>query len=149
MGITWIIGVVVIDSKIDALLPLAYIFTIFVAFQGLFIFVIFVLLSKQVRENYIKWWKAKVAESDFLSRHFGDKSLTTTKATVKIAANLFLSVPKLTIQFSISFRLSKTVRLVIGMAKHLEMWHHHLSKIQARATVLKMHTWTINLRQRH
>ena len=76
MGITWIVGVVVIDSKIDALLPLAYIFTIFVAFQGLFIFVIFVLLSKQVRENYTKWWKTKVAESEFLSRHFGEKSLT-------------------------------------------------------------------------
>ena len=74
MGITWIIGVLVIE--VEALFPLAYIFTIFVAFQGLFIFVIFVLLSKQVRENYAKWWKAKVAESDFLSRHFGDKSLT-------------------------------------------------------------------------
>lgn len=53
-----------------------YIFTIFVAFQGLFIFVVFVLFSKQVRENYGKWWKAKVAESDFLSKHFGDKSFT-------------------------------------------------------------------------
>ena len=74
MGITWIIGVLVIE--VEALFPLAYIFTICVAFQGLFIFVIFVLLSKQVRENYTKWWKAKVAGSDFLSRHFGEKSLT-------------------------------------------------------------------------
>ena len=74
MGITWIIGVLALE--VDALFPLAYIFTIFVAFQGLFIFVVFVLLSKQVRENYGKWWKAKVAESDFLSKHFGDKSLT-------------------------------------------------------------------------
>ena len=76
MGITWIIGVLVIE--VEELFPLAYIFTIFVAFQGLFIFVIFVLLSKQVKESYAKWWKAKVAESDFLSKHFGDKSITAS-----------------------------------------------------------------------
>ena len=79
MGITWIIGVLVIE--VDALFPLAYIFTIFVAFQGLFIFVIFVLLSKQVRENYAKWWKAKVAESEFLSKYFGE-SLSFSTALV-------------------------------------------------------------------
>ena len=76
MGFTWIIGVLVIE--VEELCPLAYIFTIFVAFQGLFIFVIFVLLSKQVRENYAKWWKAKVAESDFLSKHFGEKSISSS-----------------------------------------------------------------------
>ena len=74
MGITWIIGILVIE--VNGLFPLAFIFTIFVAFQGLFIFVIFVIFSKQVRENYAKWWKAKVSESDFLSKHFGEKSLT-------------------------------------------------------------------------
>ena len=75
MGITWIIGFLVIE--VEELFALAYIFTIFVAFQGVFIFVIFVLLSKQVKENYAKWWKAKVAESDFLSKHFGSKILTS------------------------------------------------------------------------
>ena len=75
MGFTWIIGVLIIE--VEELFALAYIFTIFVAFQGLFIFVIFVLLSKQVRESYAKWWKAKVAESDILSKHFGDKSLSS------------------------------------------------------------------------
>ena len=81
MGITWIIGVLVI--QVEALFALAYIFTIFVAFQGLFIFVIFVLLSKQVKENYLKWWKAKVAESDILSSYFGEKRLTLgTSASV-------------------------------------------------------------------
>ena len=74
MGITWIIGVLVIE--VEELFALAYIFTIFVAFQGLFIFVIFVPLSKQVRENYLKWWKTKVAESDILSSYFGDKRQT-------------------------------------------------------------------------
>ena len=63
--------------EVEELFALAYIFTIFVAFQGVFIFVIFVLFSKQVRENYAKWWKAKIAESDFLSKHFGDKTLGT------------------------------------------------------------------------
>ena len=76
MGLTWIIGILVIE--VEELFVLAFIFTIFVAFQGLFIFVIFVLLSKQVRENYAKWWKAKVSESDFLSKHFGEKSFTTS-----------------------------------------------------------------------
>ena len=53
MGITWIIGVLVIE--IEELFALAFVFTIFVAFQGLFIFIIFVLLSKQVREKYQSW----------------------------------------------------------------------------------------------
>ena len=86
MGITWIIGVLVIE--VEGLFALAYIFTIFVAFQGLFIFVIFVLLSKQVRENYAKWWKAKVAESDFLSKHFGEKSLTTALVSTNLHCSL-------------------------------------------------------------
>ena len=74
MGLTWIIGILVFE--VHALLPLAYIFTIFVAFQGVAIFVIFVLLSKQVREAYWKWWKVKVAESDILSKCFGGWSST-------------------------------------------------------------------------
>ena len=64
--------------EVEELFALAFIFTIFVAFQGLFIFVIFVLLSKQVKENYATWWKAKVAESDFLSKHFGEKTLSSS-----------------------------------------------------------------------
>ena len=80
MGITWIIGVLVIE--VEELFALAFIFTIFVAFQGLFIFVIFVLLSKQVKENYAKWWKAKVAESDFLSSYFGEKHLALGRSVL-------------------------------------------------------------------
>ena len=74
MGLTWIIGFLVIE--VEELFALAYIFTLFVAFQGLFIFVIFVLLSKQVKKNYVKWWKAKVAESDLLSKYFGNQGAT-------------------------------------------------------------------------
>ena len=76
MGITWIIGVLVIE--VEELFPLAYIFTIFVAFQGLFIFIFFVLLQKPVRESYAKWWKATVSESNYLSKYFGQTNLTST-----------------------------------------------------------------------
>ena len=69
MGLTWILGVLVVDTP--ALLPLAYIYTIMVAFQGVFIFIIFVLLSKSVREAYSKWWRGKVNESEVLSKYFG------------------------------------------------------------------------------
>ena len=62
--------------EIPALLPLAYIFTIFVAFQGVAIFVLFVLLDKPVKEAYSKWWKVEVKRSEVLSRIFGDLSLT-------------------------------------------------------------------------
>ena len=71
MGLTWIFGVVVVE--VEALIPLAYIYTILVAFQGVFIFVIFVVFSKQAREAYGKWWRVKVNESDILSRLFGEK----------------------------------------------------------------------------
>ena len=91
MGVTWIIGVLVIE--VEGLFALAYIFTIFVAFQGLFIFVIFVLLSKQVKENYAKWWRAKVAESDFLSKHFGEKSLTTALVSILIKHCSLIPMP--------------------------------------------------------
>ena len=65
--------------KAEELLPLAYIYTILVAFQGLFIFVIFVCMSKSVREAYSKWWRVKVNESDLLSKYLGEKILQSTK----------------------------------------------------------------------
>ena len=77
MGLTWIIGVLIV--KVEALLPLAYIYTILVAFQGLWIFLIFVLFSPQVRDAYKKWWRVKVNESDFLSKHFGEATNTLTR----------------------------------------------------------------------
>ena len=74
MGLTWIMGVLILE--VDALLPLAYIYTIMVALQGLFIFIILVIYSKQVRDAYRKWWKARVIDSAILSRYFGDDALT-------------------------------------------------------------------------
>ena len=82
MGLTWILGVLIVE--VNALLPLAYIYTIMVAFQGLWIFIIFVLLSKQVRDTYKKWWRGKVNESDILSKYFGSKYTLSTK-TVSLA----------------------------------------------------------------
>ena len=81
MGLTWIFGVLVLE--VEALLPLAYIYTILVAFQGLWIFLIFVVFSQQVRDALNKWWRAKVNESDFLSKHFGD--------TLKTSANVIIT----------------------------------------------------------
>ena len=53
MGITWIIGLAVVER--EELLPLAYIFTTVAAFQGVSIYVVLVLLTKNVREELIKW----------------------------------------------------------------------------------------------
>ena len=83
MGLTWIVGVLVIE--VDELFALAFVFTIFVAFQGLFIFVIFVLFTKQVRESYAKWWKTKVTKSEFLSKHFGENSKIDTLRTTMVS----------------------------------------------------------------
>ena len=81
MGITWIFGVLIVE--VEALLPLAYIYTILVAFQGLWIFLIFVLFSPQVRDAYTKWWRAKVNDSDFLSKYLGDTMRTLPQSVSK------------------------------------------------------------------
>ena len=55
MGLTWIVGVLIVE--VDELVPLAYIYTIMVAFQGLIIFLIFVAYPKEVRDAYRQLWK--------------------------------------------------------------------------------------------
>ena len=74
MGLTWVVGVLVFE--VPALLPLAYIFTIFVAFQGVAIFIFFVLLDKPVRDACLKMWKLKVKRSEIFVRCFGNLSFT-------------------------------------------------------------------------
>ena len=61
MGVTWIVGVLIVD--VEELLPLAYIYTIMVAFQGVWIFLIFVVFENKVREGYAKIWKGKFKAS--------------------------------------------------------------------------------------
>ena len=51
MGITWIIGLAVVE--IEELLPLAYIFTTVAAFQGFLIFLVLVIFTKSVRDEII------------------------------------------------------------------------------------------------
>ena len=58
MGLTWIFGVLIVE--VEKLVPLAYIYTIMVAFQGLFIFLLFVAFPKEVRDAYVKVWREKV-----------------------------------------------------------------------------------------
>ena len=99
MGVTWFVGVLVVE--VEALLPLAYIFTIMVAFQGLFIFLIFAVFTKQVREAYAKWWRAKVNKSDIFSKLLGEKSTVSYQTRESIIINsckkqemkLILSLP--------------------------------------------------------
>ena len=81
MGITWIIGIILVVS--EGLLFLVYIYTIMVAFQGVFIFFLYVILSKSVRDAVIKWWKVRVNESDTLNKYFGEK-LSSSPRTVSI-----------------------------------------------------------------
>ena len=51
LGLTWITGVVVVE--VGALYSLAYIYTAMVAFQGLFIFLVLVVIPKNMREKYL------------------------------------------------------------------------------------------------
>ena len=80
MGLTWIVGLLILE--VDALLPLAYIYTIMVAFQGLFIFLSVVVFQESVRSEYIKWWKknfkrpAKI--SKFITKSSGVITLSST-----------------------------------------------------------------------
>ena len=71
MSLTWILGVLIVE--VEEFVPQAYIYTIAVAFQGLFIFLVFIVFSKAVRDAYWKWWKDKVSESELLSRYFQER----------------------------------------------------------------------------
>ena len=72
MGVTWIIGVLIVE--VEELLPLAYIYTIMVAFQGVWIFLLFVVFETKVREGYAKIWKSKIKASSL----FSNKSTLST-----------------------------------------------------------------------
>ena len=65
MGLTWIFGVLIVE--VEELVPLAYIYTIMVAFQGLFIFLIFVVFPKEVREVYVKLCKNNIKTFDIFT----------------------------------------------------------------------------------
>ena len=70
MGVTWLLGLLVVQVK--ELLPIAYIYTIMVAFQGFFIFLTFIVFSKPVRDVYLKWYKKKDRKHDTLKVGIGN-----------------------------------------------------------------------------
>lgn len=82
MGITWILGLLVVN--LDVLLPLAYIYTIMVAFQGLAIFLAVVGFQKSVQNDCIKWWKGKVKRSLSEVSFHNKYSSTPSNVTVSI-----------------------------------------------------------------
>ena len=57
MGFTWIIGLLIV--RIEELAPLAYIYTIAVAFQGFFMFLVLVVFTKKVRDDIKNWFLVK------------------------------------------------------------------------------------------
>ncbi|XP_070273100.1 adhesion G protein-coupled receptor E2-like [Myotis yumanensis] len=54
LGCTWCLGILQVGPAAHAM---AYLFTIINSLQGVFIFLVYCLLSQQVREQYRKWWK--------------------------------------------------------------------------------------------
>lgn len=54
MGCTWCLGILQVGSAAHAM---AYLFTIINSLQGVFIFLVYCLLSQQVQEQYRKWLK--------------------------------------------------------------------------------------------
>ena len=87
MGLTWLLGLLIVEEKIivgsKVVVPLAYIFTLMMALQGIFIFLIFILFSRVVQEAYIKCWRTKVNESEVLSKIFGDKTIGISESSSK------------------------------------------------------------------
>ena len=88
MGLTWIFGLLVLDYPGAEVL--AFIYVILVGFQGTFIFLLFVVFSKAVREAYVKFWDDKVRESDILSKYFGDTTLTMMVRIYILSCNIFI-----------------------------------------------------------
>ena len=74
MGLTWVSGV---PMAFDQWLPLAYIFTIMVAFQGMWIFFFFVLFQEQVRDTYIKSLRSTMGTLTKRKDNHRDKSKQT------------------------------------------------------------------------
>ncbi|XP_036158730.1 adhesion G protein-coupled receptor E2-like [Myotis myotis] len=54
LGCTWCLGILQVGPAAHTM---AYLFTIINSLQGVFIFLVYCLLSQQVRKQYRKWWK--------------------------------------------------------------------------------------------
>ncbi|CAN0134551.1 unnamed protein product [Lampetra fluviatilis] len=74
LGLTWVFGLLFIDK---ATLVMAYLFTIFNSFQGMFIFIFHCILQKKVRKEYSKCLR----HSDCCGGWGGDSSYNSSKNT--------------------------------------------------------------------
>ena len=72
MGLTWVPGLFVLMH--NEVVPLAFISVFLVAFQGTFIFLIFVVLFKPARTAYTMWLKSTVRKSETLSSFLGNST---------------------------------------------------------------------------
>lgn len=72
MGLNWILGLLLVLRT--ELTFMVYIFTILVAFQGLFIFIIFIIFSESVQNGIRKWWKNRAKKSKELRNLKGKKT---------------------------------------------------------------------------
>jgi hypothetical protein len=91
MGLTWLFGVLIVE--LEELAFLAYIYSFMVAFQGVWIFLLFVILDQQVREGYSKWWKLKVKKAGILNS-VHTKNTTSTEITVSVPPpHMIITVP--------------------------------------------------------
>ena len=66
LGLTWIMGVLIVH---DALLPLLYIYEILVSFHGVLIFIVLVVLSRPVQDWVKKSCKTKFKRRSIVSLH--------------------------------------------------------------------------------
>jgi len=77
MALTWIVGILIIDE----LAFLAYLYPIMIGLQGVFIFLIFVVFSKGVREAYRKCWNTHITDLKVLSKVFKSRTLSSNLAS--------------------------------------------------------------------
>ncbi|XP_015422983.1 PREDICTED: adhesion G protein-coupled receptor E2, partial [Myotis davidii] len=66
LGCTWCLGILQVGPAAHAM---AYLFTIINSLQGVFIFLVYCLLSQQVQEQYRKWFKG-IKESKAISEKY-------------------------------------------------------------------------------
>ncbi|XP_065912743.1 adhesion G protein-coupled receptor E3-like isoform X2 [Dysidea avara] len=90
MGVTWIFGLL---SFHEFLLPFIYLFAIFTSLQGLWIFLLFVVLSHPVRESSKKMWYSTVGStfSGQESTYSFRRNSTRTSSFLSTRANSVLS----------------------------------------------------------
>uniref|UniRef100_A0A452R3K0 Adhesion G protein-coupled receptor E2 n=1 Tax=Ursus americanus TaxID=9643 RepID=A0A452R3K0_URSAM len=86
LGCTWCLGVLQVGP---AAIVMAYLFTIVNSLQGIFIFLVYCLLSQQVREQYKKWFKGirkTKAESEKYTLSSGTMSDASKHSEVRLCS---------------------------------------------------------------